>query len=84
MWSANDILFWSKTTTKFLFTSNHGFDTVIHVLNELDFRESKPPFVGDVVDVIVRFGMFSVGASDLDIVFVCNCLELVLFQSKTW
>ena len=89
MWSSLNIssinftFFWSATA-KFFLSRNHGFDTIIHVLNELNFRESKSSLIGDVVDVVISFCMFSVCASYLDIELVCNCLEFGFFTTKLW
>jgi hypothetical protein len=58
---------------------NHGFDAVIHVLYEVDFRAAKSAQVGDVEDAVVSLSVLSMSSTDLDVVLVSNCLELVFF-----
>ena len=55
---------------------DHGLDTVVHVLDEIDFGATKSALVRDVVDVVVSFSMLTMGTSDLDMEFVCDGLEI--------
>ena len=61
------------------FGLDHGFDAVVHILDKIDFGSTKSAQVGDVVDAIVALGVLSVGATNLDVVLVSDCLELVFF-----
>ena len=61
--------------SEFLLLGDHGLDTVVHVLDEIDLRATKSSLVGNVIDVISRFGMLSVDASDLDVEFVSDRLK---------
>lgn len=51
---------------------DHGFNAIIHVLNEVNFGASKSAEVGNVEDAIVSFGVLSVGSTDLDVVLVSD------------
>ena len=83
MRSAFDLLFSTSsgsssrlcTSAKLLLLGDHGLDTVVHVLDKIDLRATKSSLVGNVIDVISRFGMLSVDASDLDMEFVSDGLE---------
>jgi len=65
-----------------LLLSDHGFDTVVHVLDEIDLRATESSLVGDIVDVIGRFRVLSMDASDLDVEFVGNSLEVCHFSTE--
>jgi soluble cytochrome b562 len=65
--------------SKTFLSLNHGFDAVIHVLYEVDFRAAKSAQVGNVEDAVVSLSVLSVSSTDLDVVLVSNCLELVFF-----
>ena len=58
---------------------NHGLNTIVHVLNEVDLGTAKSAEVGDIVDAVIALGVFAVCATDLDVVLVSDCLELVFF-----
>ena len=58
---------------------NHGFDTIVHVLDEIDLGATESAEVGNIVDSVIALGVFAVGSADLDIVLVSDCLELVFF-----
>ena len=62
-----------------LLSLDHGFDAVVHVLDEVNFGTTQSAKVGNVVDTIVTFSVLSVGSTDLDVVLVSDCLELVFF-----
>lgn len=82
-----DFLHWSSSlfgSSKFFFLFNHGLDTIIHVLNKLSFASSESSLVGDIVNVVISFGVLTVGTSDLHVVLVCYCLENVCLLSKVW
>ena len=67
-----------KVSETFL-SLDHGFNTVVHVLDEVDFGTAKSAKVGNVEDAIVSLSVLSVGSTDLDVVLVSDCLELVFF-----
>ena len=67
-----------KVSETFL-SLDHGFYTVVHVLDEVDFGTAKSAKVGNVEDAIVSLSVLSVGSTDLDVVLVSDCLELVFF-----
>ena len=67
-----------KVSETFL-SLDHGFNTVVHVLDEVDFGTAKSAKVGNVEDTIVSLSVLSVGSTDLDVVLVSDCLELVFF-----
>ena len=61
---------------------DHGFDTVIHILNESGLRATESASVRDVVDVVVGFGVLTVSTTNLDEVLVSDSLEGLLVLSK--
>ena len=69
---------WLKDSETFL-GLDHGFDTVVHVLDEVDFGTTESAEVGNVEDAIVSLSVLTVGSTDLDVVLVSDCLELVFF-----
>ena len=58
---------------------DHGFYAVVHVLDEVNFGATESAEVGNVEDAIVSLSVLSVGSTDLDVVLVSDCLELVFF-----
>ena len=66
---------------KSLFGINHSFDTVVHVLNEVNFRAAESSLVGNVIDVVVSLSVLAMSSTNLDVVFVGNSLELILLAS---
>jgi len=44
-------------------------------LHERSFAKAETSAVADVVDVIVSFGVFSVGATNLNVVLISDFLE---------
>ena len=65
-----------------LFDVDHGFDTVVHILNEVDFGATESTEVGDVEDAVVSLSVLTVSTADLDIVLVGDGLELFLLLTK--
>ena len=61
---------------------NHGLDTIVHVLDEVDLRAAESSQVGDVVNVVVSLGVLTMGTSDLDMVLCGDSLELVLLVAE--
>ena len=70
------------TTSELLLFSNHGLDTIIHVLDEINLRASESPLVGDIVDVVGRFRVLSMNSSDLNEELISNSLEISHFSTK--
>jgi len=68
--------------SEFLLLGDHGLDTVVHVLDEIDLRATKSSLVGNVIDVISGFGVLSVDASNLDVELVSDGLECWHLNSK--
>jgi hypothetical protein len=64
------------------FTMDHGLDTVVHVLHEIDLGATKSAHVRDVVDVVVSFSVLTMSTSDLNMVLVSNGLEFSLLNSE--
>jgi len=57
---------------------DEGFNTVVHVLSELHFVSTETAQVRDVEHTIVSLSVFTMGTTDLHIVFVSDGLELLL------
>ena len=74
-WSTSGLL-------KSLLGLDHGLDTVVHILHEIDLRSSESSLVGDVENSIVSFGMFTMNTSDLNIILVSDGIELSLVLSQ--
>jgi len=45
-------LSWGCTTAEFFLFGDHGLNTVVHVLDEIDLRATESAFVRDVVDMV--------------------------------
>jgi len=69
-------------SSEVLLSSDHGLDSVVHVLNEVDFGATETSQVGDVEDAVVSLGVLSVRTTNLNVVLVGNGLELVLVLCK--
>ena len=72
----------STTTTKLFLGFNHCLNTVVHVLDKINFGSSESSLVGDVVDVVCRLGVFSMDSSDLNVELVSDLLEVGHFDSE--
>ena len=72
----------SLRCSELLLSIDHGFDTVVHVLDKVDFGTAQSAEVGDVEDAIVSLSVLTVGTTDLDVVLVGNSLELSLLFGK--
>mgnify|MGYP000323950432 FL=1 len=64
--------------------SDHGFNSVVHVLDKLNFVSSESSQVGDVEDAVVCFGVLSVDTSDLHVVLIGDGLMEVLVGHQLW
>ena len=71
-----------RRCSKFLFGRDHSFNTVVHVLDEIDLGTTESTEVGDVEDAVVGLGVLTMSATDLDVVLVSDGLELVLGSTK--
>jgi len=69
-------------SAKLFLLGNHSFDTVVHILNKLNFRETESSLVGDVINMISRFGVLTVNSANLNFETVSNCLEFFLSCTK--
>ena len=57
------------------FSFNHSFNTVVHVLDKVLLRTAKSAPVGDIEDAVRGVGVFTAGATDLDVVLGSDTLE---------
>ena len=72
----------SPSHSESLLGVDHSLDTVVHVLDEVDFGAAESTEVRDVENTVVSFGVLTVSATDLDVVFVGDGLELVLLFAE--
>ena len=70
------------TSTKLFLSGNHGLDTIVHILNKFNFRETESSFVRNIIDVISRFRMLTMDTSDLHFETVSYGLEFVHLSAK--
>ena len=61
---------------------DHGLDTVVHVLDEVDLGATKSAEVRDVEDAVISLSVLTMGTTDLDVVLVSDGLELILMFGK--
>ena len=66
------------------FSLDHGFDTVVHVLDELDLVSSESSQVRDIEDTVISLSVLSVDTSDLDLIFVSNRLMEIWVLHELW
>jgi len=64
--------------------SDHRFDSIVHVLDKLDFVSSESSEVGDIEDTVVSLGVLSVDTSDLYVIFIGNGLVEFLVLHQFW
>lgn len=64
--------------------SDHRFNSIVHVLDKLDFVSSESSEVGDIEDTVVSFGVLSVDTSDLYVIFVSDGLVEFLVVHQFW
>ena len=75
---------YSLSSSKSFFSSNHSFNTIVHIMNQIFFTSTESPSVGNIENTIVSFGVFTVDSSDLNVEFVSNFVELLFVLSKHW
>ena len=63
---------------------DHGFDTVVHVLNEIFLRAAETSLVGDIVGSVGALRVLTVDTADLDEEFVGNFIELDHVVGEQW
>jgi len=70
--------------SEFLLGGDHGFDSIVHILDEVDFGTTKSTLVGDIKDTIVSLSVLSMSSSDVNIVLLGNSMELIWVLSEFW
>ena len=70
------------SSTELFFLLNHGFDSIVHVLDKIHLGAAESSLVRDVIGVVRGLRVFTVDASDLNVVLVGYGLELVHLCSK--
>lgn len=75
---------WYVFDSQSLFSFNHGLDSVVHILDKVNFGESESSLVGDIENTITALRVLSVDSSNLDVILVSNLLELFLVLGKFW
>jgi hypothetical protein len=68
--------------SKSLLSGDHGLDSIVHVLDEVNLGTSESTLVGDVKDAVVGLSVLSVSTSDVNEVLVGNGVELLLVSSE--
>lgn len=64
--------------------SDHRFDSIVHVLDKLDFVSSESSEVRDIEDTVVSFGVLSVDSSNLYVIFIGNGLVEIFLFHQFW
>ena len=70
--------------SQFLLFLDECFDTIVHVLDKVDFISTKSSEVGDIEDTIIGLGMLSMDTSDLYVVLVSDGLHEALVSHELW
>ena len=65
-----------------LLSIDHGLNTVVHVLDEVNFGTTQSAEVGDVIDTVIGLSVLTMGTTNLDKVLVGDGLELFLLLAK--
>ena len=65
-----------------LLSVDHGLDTVVHVLHQVNLGAAQPSQVRDVKDAIVALGVLAVRPTDLNVVLVGDGLKLILLLGQ--
>jgi len=74
----------TKIYSQALFGLDHGFDTIVHILDEFNLVSSESSQVGDIEDTIVSLGVLSVDTSDLYVIFVSDRLMEIWVLHELW
>ena len=64
--------------------SDHGFNSIVHVLDKLDLVSTESSQVGDIKDSIIGLGVLTVDTSDLDVVLIGNRLVKRCVLHQFW
>ena len=69
-----------------LLSGDHGFDTIIHVLDKILLRSTESSLVRDIENAIVGLGVLTVDSSDLHVVLIGDFVEssFVCLASEQW
>lgn len=67
-----------------LLSFNHGFNTVVHVLDEVLLGAAETASVRDIEDTFVTLGGLSGGSTDLHVKLLGDGLELISLLSEEW
>jgi hypothetical protein len=73
-----DRLWWSQR----FFSFDHSFYTIVHILDEVNFRSAQSALVRNIINVVVSLGVFAVSSSDLNMEPISNGFELRLLLAK--
>ena len=63
---------------------DESFDTIVHILDEINFVSAKSSQVGDIEDTVVTLSVLTVDTSDLYVVLISNGLHKALLLHKFW
>jgi len=64
--------------------SDHGFDSIIHVLDQFDLVSTKSSQVGNIEDSVIGLGVLSVDTSDLHLILVSDRLMEFWVAHQFW
>jgi len=67
-----------------LLSSDHGFDTIVHILDELDLVSSESSHVGNIENTIISLGVLTVDTSNLHVIFIGDGLMQGLSFHQFW
>ena len=67
-----------------LLSTDHSLDTIVHVLNQVNFGSAEASSVGNIENTVVSLTVLSMDTSDLNEVFIGDTLEHILLLSEQW
>merc|ERR1712157_163170 len=65
-----------------LLSLDHGLDSVVHILDEVDLGTAETTQVGDIEDTVIGLSVLTVGTANLHVVLVGDSLELFGFLGQ--
>jgi len=68
--------------SEFLLGIDHSLDTIIHVLDKVDFGAAESAEVRDIENTVVGLGVLTVSTTDLYVVLIGDGLELILLLGE--
>ena len=68
--------------SEFLLGIDHSLDTIIHVLDKVDFGSAESAQVRDIENTVIGLGVLAMSTTDLYVVFICDGLELILLLGE--